>query len=185
MSKTVLKETQNKMDKAIASTKDRLGTIRAGRASVSMLDSVKVLNYGMEVPLSQVGNISAPEARLLSIEPWDKAVIKDIEKAIQQANLGLNPSNDGKIIRIQIPDLTTERRKEYAKMAKKDIEEGKIGVRSIRKDSNNILRKMQKDGDITEDELKMTEKQVQDLTDKFIKTLDEIHVKKEKEILNK
>lgn len=185
MTKNLIKEIEAKMDKVIHATKERLGAIRAGRASVSMLDGIKVMSYGAEVPLNQVGTVSAPEARLLSIEPWDKSVIKDIEKAILQSNLGLNPNNDGLVVRIQIPELTTERRKEYAKMAKKDIEDGKIGIRAVRKDGNSDIRKMEKDGDISEDELKLAEKKVQDLTDKFIKLLDEIHAKKEKEILNK
>lgn len=142
-----------------------------------------VTQYGSQVPLKQVGTVSAPEPRMLVIDPWDKSVIKDIEKGIQIANLGFNPSNDGKVIRILIPELTQDRRKEYQKIVKKEAEEGKVAVRNIRKDMNNKLRKMQKDSEISEDELKGLETKIQDVTDKFIKEIDEILAKKEKEIL--
>ena len=131
------------------------------------------------MPLKQVGTVSAPEARMLVIDPWDKSVIKDIEKGIQIANLGFNPSNDGKVIRILIPELTQDRRKEYQKIVKKEAEEGKVAVRNIRKDMNNKLRKMQKDSEISEDELKGLETKIQDVTDKFVKEIDELLAKKE------
>ena len=178
-----MSEMKDKMEKACESTKKRLGSIRAGKASVSMLDGIQVESYGALSPLSQVANISAPEARMLTIDPWDKGMLGAIDKAIQTSNLGIMPNNDGKIIRIQIPELTSDRRKEYVKLAKKDIEEGKIAVRNIRKDSNNGLRKLQKDSEITEDELKLAEVEVQKITDSFIKVMDELHAKKEKEIL--
>ncbi len=179
---TFLKETETKMEKAVESTKDKFASIRAGRANVSMLDGISVDAYGAPSPLSQIGTLSAPEARLLTIDPWDKSLIPAIEKAIQQANLGLNPSNDGRIIRLSVPELTEERRKEYVKIVRKEAEEGKVAIRNIRKDVNNKLRKSEKDSEITEDELKSGEDSVQKLTDKFTKLIDEALDKKEKEL---
>ena len=179
---TFLKETETKMEKAVESTKDKFASIRAGRANVSMLDGISVDAYGAPSPLSQIGTLSAPEARLLTIDPWDKSLIPAIEKAIQQANLGLNPSNDGRIIRLSVPELTEERRKEYVKMVRKEAEEGKVAIRNIRKDVNNKLRKSEKDSEITEDDLKSGEDSVQKLTDKFTKLVDEALDKKEKEL---
>ena len=182
MSKLLVTETKEKMEKAIDSTKHRFSTIRAGRANVSMLADVKVSQYGSEMPLNQVGNVSAPEARLLVIDPWDKTVIPAIEKAINLSGLGLTPNNDGKVIRLSIPELTSERRKEYAKMAKNEAETGKIAIRGVRKDINNKLRDAEKNGDITQDELKGFEADVQKLTDEYIKTVEDSLKKKEKEI---
>ncbi len=182
MGQKILKESEQKMQKALEATKEKLSAIRAGRANVSMLDNISVDSYGVPSPIKQVANVSAPEPRLLTIDPWDKSMIKDIEKAIMQSNLGFNPSNDGKIIRIQIPELTADRRKEYVKLAKKETEDGKVAVRNIRKDTNNKLRKMEKDSEITEDELKGFETTVQEATDKHIKLIDELYTKKEKEI---
>ena len=179
---TFLKETETKLEKAVESTKDKFASIRAGRANVSMLDGISVDAYGAPSPLSQIGTLSAPEARLLTIDPWDKSLIPAIEKAIQQANLGLNPSNDGRIIRLSVPELTEERRKEYVKMVRKEAEEGKVAIRNIRKDVNNKLRKSEKDSEITEDDLKSGEDSVQKLTDKFTKLVDEALDKKEKEL---
>ena len=179
---TFLKETETKMEKAVESTKDKFASIRAGRANVSMLDGITVDAYGAPSPLSQIGTLSAPEARLLTIDPWDKSLIPAIEKAIQQANLGLNPSKDGRIIRLSVPELTEERRKEYVKMVRKEAEEGKVAIRNIRKDVNNKLRKSEKDSEITEDDLKSGEDSVQKLTDKFTKLVDEALDKKEKEL---
>ena len=154
MVNTILTETENKMSKSLESTRDKFSHVRAGRATVSMLDGVTVEAYGTPTPLNQVGTVSAPEARLLTIDPWDKSLIPIIEKTILQANLGFNPSNDGKIIRLVVPELTEDRRKEYVKLVKKEAEEGKIAIRNIRKDINNKFRKLEKDGEITEDELK-------------------------------
>lgn len=180
----ILTELQNKMEKSLESTKDKFSHVRAGRASVSMLDGVTVEAYGgSPTPLNQVGTVSAPEARLLTIDPWDKSLIPVIEKSILQANLGFNPSNDGKIIRLAVPELTEERRKEYVKLVKKEAEEGKIAIRNVRKDINNKLRKMEKDSEITEDELKSSEEKVQKMTDKFVAAIDEALAKKEKELL--
>jgi len=179
----ILKETEDRMQKALESTKDKFSHVRAGRASVSMLDGVSVEAYGIMTPLNQVGTISAPEARLLTIDPWDKSIIPAIEKVILQANLGFNPSNDGKIIRLVVPELTEDRRKEYVKLVKKEAEEGKVAIRNVRKDVNNKIRKFEKDGEITEDELKSGEEKVQKMTDKFIASIDEVLSKKEKELL--
>ena len=183
MLEEILTELQNKMEKSLESTKEQFSHVRAGRASVSMLDGVTVEAYGSPTPLNQVGTVSAPEARLLTIDPWDKSLIPTIEKSILQANLGFNPSNDGKIIRLAVPELTEERRKEYVKLVKKEAEEGKIAIRNVRKDINNKLRKMEKDSEITEDELKSSEEKVQKMTDKFVAAVDEALAKKEKELL--
>lgn len=185
MGDKLVKEAHDKMSKALENTKDRFASIRAGRASVSMLDGIMVNSYGVPSPLSQVGNVSAPEARMLTIDPWDKSLIKEIEKGISQANIGLNPNNDGKIIRIIIPELTADKRKDYVKLAKKDTEDGKIAVRNIRKDINNKLRKLKKDNDITEDELKEWEEKIQNITNDYIKKVDEAFSKKEKELIGK
>ena len=180
----IMKEAEDKMQKALDNTKEKFSHVRAGRANVSMLDGLSIEVYGAMTPINQVGTLSAPEARLLTIDPWDKSVIPAIEKAIMQANLGFNPSNDGKIIRLAVPELTAERRKEYVKVVKKEAEDGKVAVRNIRKDINNKLRRLEKDGDITEDELKAKEDIIQKSTDKFVATIDETLGKKEKELLN-
>lgn len=178
----VMNETKDKMSKAVESTKNRFAAIRAGRASVAMLDGVKVEMYGTDTPLNQIGTVSAPEARLLVIDPWDKSIIPKIEKAIMISNVGLTPNNDGRVIRLMIPELTADRRKEYVKLAKSEAENGKVAVRNVRKDVNNALRKLEKDGEITEDDLKRYEDEAQKITDATIKAIDDLLSKKEKEI---
>ena len=178
----ILNDCKEKMNKAIESTKHKFASIRAGRASISMLDGIKVEQYGSLMPLNQIGSVSAPEASLLVIDPWYKSVIPTIEKAIMTSNLGLTPNNDGKVIRLMIPELTADRRKEYVKFAKAEAENGKVAVRNIRKDINNNLRKLEKDNEITEDDLKRFEEDVQKLTDATIKTIDQLLATKEKEI---
>lgn len=178
----LMNDCKDKMAKAIEATRHKFTSIRAGRASVAMLDGIKVEQYGSLMPLNQVGTVSAPEPRLLVIDPWDKSVIPAIEKAIMASNVGLTPNNDGRVIRLMVPELTADRRKEYVKLAKKEAEEGKVAVRNIRKDINNALRKLQKDEEITEDELKKHEDEVQKLTDKTIKDIDALLAVKEKEI---
>ncbi|MGL4425097.1 MAG: ribosome recycling factor [Cetobacterium sp.] len=178
----LMNECKEKMNRAIESTKAKFASIRAGRASVSMLDGIKVEQYGSLMPLNQLGSVSAPEARLLVIDPWDKSVIPLIEKIIMTSNLGLTPNNDGKVIRLVIPELTADRRKDYVKFAKSEAENGKVAARNIRKDMNNALRKLEKDGEITEDDLKRFEDDVQKLTDATIKTIEELLSLKEKEI---
>lgn len=182
--KEVVSLCKEKMGKAVEATKHKFTSIRAGRANVSMLDGIKVEQYGSEMPLNQVGSVSAPEARLLVIDPWDKSLIGKIEKAIIAANLGLTPNNDGKVIRLIMPELTADRRKEYVKMAKSEAENGKVAVRNIRKDGNNDLKKLLKDKEnpVSEDEVKNLEAEIQKLTDVHIKEIDELFAKKEKEI---
>ncbi|MCF2625861.1 ribosome recycling factor [Fusobacterium perfoetens] len=178
----LMNDCKDKMAKAIEATRHKFTAIRAGRASVAMLDGIKVEQYGSLMSLNQVGTVSAPEPRLLVIDPWDKSVIPAIEKAIMASNVGLTPNNDGRVIRLMVPELTADRRKEYVKLAKKEAEEGKVAVRNIRKDINNALRRVQKDEEITEDELKKYEEEVQKLTDKTIKDIDALLAVKEKEI---
>ena len=159
----LMNDCKDKMTKAVEATRHKFTSIRAGRASVAMLDGIKVEQYGSLMPLNQVGTVSAPEPRLLVIDPWDKSVIPAIEKAIMASNVGLTPNNDGRVIRLMVPELTADRRKEYVKLAKKEAEEGKVAVRNIRKDVNNALRRLQKDEEITEDELKKYEDELHDL----------------------
>ena len=172
-----------RMEKTINALKDEFNTIRTGRASAALFDKVRVDYYGEKIPLSQVANIAIPEARMVVITPWDKSLIGEIEKAIQRSELGLNPSNDGKVIRIAIPPLTADRRKELVKQAKTIAENSRVAIRNIRRDGNDELKKQQKDGSITEDELKTTEDSLQKTTDKFISEINKIFEDKEKEIM--
>lgn len=172
-----------RMEKTINALKDEFNTIRTGRASAALFDKVRVDYYGEKTPLSQVANIAIPEARMVVITPWDKSLIGEIEKAIQRSELGLNPSNDGKVIRIAIPPLTADRRKELVKQAKTIAENSRVAIRNIRRDGNDELKKQQKDGSITEDELKTTEDTLQKTTDKFIAEINKIFEEKEKEIM--
>ena len=179
----VLEETRDRMGKSENAFETELGKVRTGRASQSMLDNVRVDYYGTQTPLPQMATVSVPESRLLTVKPWDASVINEVEKAILKANLGLTPSNDGKLIRISIPPLTEERRKEIVKSVAKTCEEFKVAVRNIRRDSNEMLKDLQKEGDISEDDSFKAQKQVQELTDASIKKLDNIFAAKEKEIL--
>lgn len=183
MPKDVLKNMTEKMENAISVLQRNLATVRAGRANPSLLDSVLVEYYGTQTPLNQLASIGVPEARLLVITPFDKTIINDIEKAIQKADLGLTPSNDGNVIRISIPPLTEERRKELTKVVGKFAEESRVHVRNIRRDANEQLKNMEKEGLITEDELRKNQDNVQKETDRFIKQIDEIAKNKEAEIM--
>lgn len=174
---------QEKMEKTINALKDSFNAIRTGRASQAIFDKVRVDYYGTKSPLNQVATISIPEARTVMIQPFDKSLISDIEKAILASDLGLNPSNDGKVIRIQIPALTQERRKELVKQAKNIAENSRTSIRNIRRDGNDELKKAQKAGEITEDDLKTEEDKLQKLTDKFIAEINKIYDAKEKEIM--
>ena len=174
---------EERMKKTIASLKDEFNTIRTGRASASLFDKVRVDYYGDKSPLSQVATISIPEARMVVIQPWDKGLNKEIEKAILSADLGLNPSNDGKVIRIAIPPLTADRRKELCKQAKNIAENSRVAIRNIRRDGNDDLKKQQKDGILTEDSLKTAEDALQKSTDSFIQEINKILEAKEKEIM--
>lgn len=179
--KPVLEET---MTKALESLKHQLTKVRTGRASANVLDGVSVDYYGSSTPVSQVGQISTPEARLLQIQPFDKTLIPDIEKAIMGANLGLTPSNDGNLIRIPFPALTEERRKDQVKDIKKLGEDAKIAIRNSRRDQNDIVKKSEKDKAIGEDDSKKFQAEIQVVTDKYVKQVDEIMDSKEKEVLS-
>ena len=181
--KELEKKLQAQMDKTIEALKYEFSTIRAGRANAQMLDKIRVDYYGTPTPIKQIGYISVPEPRTLVINPWDKSAMKEIEKAIMNSDLGLNPTNDGDVIRLNVPALTEERRIELTKKAKKAAEEFKVRIRNERRDANDKLKKMQKDGEITEDELKRGQEDVQKLTDKYIKEIDSLLAVKEKDIM--
>ena len=174
---------EDKMKKAIEHLEEEYSTIRAGRANPAILNKVQVEYYGALTPINQVGSISVPEARQILITPWDRTVLSAIEKAINKAEIGVNPINDGSCIRLNFPELNEERRKELVKTVKKYTEEAKVQIRNARRDAIDKYKAMKKDGEITEDDLKETEKDIQDLTDKYIKEIDNISAAKEKEIL--
>lgn len=176
-------EIEAKMEKRINGYAGELKTIRAGRANASILDKVAIDYYGTMTPVAQVGSISVPEARTLVIQPWDASILKEIEKAINASEIGIAPQNDGKVIRLNFPPLTEERRKELVKQVKKYTEEAKVQIRNARRDAMDDFKKQKKDGDLTEDDLKGIEKDIQNLTDKYIKEIDDICADKEKEIL--
>lgn len=183
MIESILNETKDKMGKSIKALKNELSRVRTGRASLSLLDSVKVDYYGTLTPLNQMASLSIPESSLIMIQPWDATMIKEIEKGILKANIGLTPSNDGKVVRISIPPLTEERRKEIAKQVNKISEEFKVAVRNVRRDSNEMLKSLKKDGDISEDDAFSAQDKVQKITDDHISQVDSINKEKEKEIL--
>ena len=176
-------DTRQSMGKTIASLQNDFKRVRTGRASVSLLDGIRVDYYGAQTPLNQMATLAAPESRLITIQPWDTSVIKDIEKALLKSDLGLTPSSDGKIIRITIPPLTEERRKELVRQINKMSEEHKIALRNIRRDANDMLKSLKKDGDISEDDAFRAQDEVQKITDEHIGRVDEITKEKEKEIL--
>ena len=176
-------EIEEKMNKRVDSYHEELKTIRAGRANDSVLDKIAVEYYGTMTPVAQIGSISSPEPRMLVIQPWDQTVLSEIEKAINKSELGIAPQNDGKVIRLNFPPLTEERRKELVKNVKKYSEEAKVQIRNIRRDAMDDYKKKQKASEITEDDLKGIEKDIQNLTDKYIKEIDEITSAKEKEII--
>ena len=178
-----MKQAKGGMVKAIDSLRRELTKVRTGRASISLLDDVFVDYYGTPTPLNQVGTLAAPEPRLITVQPWEKNLIPEIEKAILKADLGLNPSSDGILIRLPIPALTEDRRKEMAKLAKRFGEDSKIVVRNSRRDANETLKQLEKEKEITEDNLKLGEKEVQTLTDDFVKQVDDIVAAKEQEVM--
>ena len=181
--KTVINTAKEKMDKTCSVYQREMVALRAGRANPQLLDRITVDYYGSATPLNQVGAISSPEARMLVIQPWESNMIKEIEKAIQKSDLGLNPSNDGKIIRLIFPELNEERRKELTKKASKDAEAAKVAIRSIRRDAIEQIKKLKKDSVITEDEQCKGEDDMQKITDKAIKEIEAIYAAKEKEIM--
>ena len=178
-----LKVYEEKMEKSIDALLNEYASIRAGRANPHVLDKIKVDYYGTPTPIQQVGNISVPEARMILIQPWEKSLIRPIEKAIQTSELGINPSNDGSVIRLVFPELTEERRKELAKDVKKKGDGAKVAIRNIRRDANEAFKKMEKNGDISEDELKDNEDKIQKLTDKYVGQIDKAVESKSKEIM--
>lgn len=176
-------EIEERMNKRVEGFFGELKTIRAGRANAAVLDKVTVEYYGAQTPIAQIGSISTPEPRMLVIQPWDTSVLGEIEKAINKSEIGIAPQNDGKVIRLNFPPLTEERRKELVKTVKKYSEEAKVQIRNARRDAMDDYKKKQKASEITEDDLKGIEKDIQTLTDKFIKEIDDITADKEKEIL--
>lgn len=179
----LLKNTEEKMGKTIASLERDYKSVRAGRASVSVLDRVSVDYYGVPTPIQQMAAVSVPEARTLVIQPWDASTLKEIERAILTSDIGINPQNDGRVIRLNFPPLTEERRKEIVKDVKKTAEEAKVAIRNLRRDSLDKLKALKKDNKITEDDESNGEKKIQNLTDKFCKEVDDLELVKEKEIM--
>ena len=175
-------EIEAKMEKRIDGLVSEFKTIRAGRANASVLDKIAIDYYGTMTPVQQVGSISSPEPRMLVIQPWDGSVLSEIEKAINKSDLGISPQNDGKVIRLNFPPLTEERRRELVKTVKKYAEEAKVQIRNVRCDALEMYKKQKKDGEVTEDDLKTIEKDIQNMTDKYIKEIDDITSDKEKEI---
>ena len=175
---------KEKMEKSINVYNEKLSEVRAGRANPAILNKVKIDYYGTPTPINQVAGVSVPEARLIVIQPWDVSVLKEIEKAILASDIGINPNNDGKVIRLSFPELTEERRKDLVKDIKKMAEEAKIAIRAIRRDGIEEAKAEQKDGNITEDELKQAENEIQKLTDKSVEEIDKILANKEKEVMS-
>jgi len=183
MIESIYQETQESMGKSVEALKNELKRVRTGRASLAILDGIKVDYYGTMTPLNQMATLAVPESRLITIQPWDASVIKDIEKAILKSDLGLTPSSDGKIIRISIPQLTEDRRKELVKVVHKVCEEHKVSIRNCRRDSNDLMKSMKKEGEIAEDDAFKAQDRIQKITDEHIKLIDECFTEKEKEIL--
>ena len=175
---------KERMDKAINKFTEKLAEVRAGRANPAILNKVKIDYYGTPTPINQVAGISVPEARLIVIQPWDVSILKEIEKAILASDIGINPNNDGKVIRLAFPELNEERRKELVKDVKKMAEEAKVAVRAVRRDGIEKAKAEQKEGEITEDDLKQAENEIQKITDKSVEEIDEILSNKEKEIMS-
>lgn len=184
MAKQVLEQAKEKMTKSLGAFTRELASIRAGRANASLLDRISVDYYGAPTPINQLGGISTPEARLLVITPYDKTILGEIEKAIMKSDIGITPTNDGNVIRLAIPALTEERRKELVKVVKKEAEDAKVAVRNVRREANDDLKKLEKNAEITEDELRGYNDDVQKLTDEYIAKIDEATKEKEQEILS-
>jgi ribosome recycling factor len=179
----IKKSAEEKMKKAVKALEDEFKTIRTGRASAALFENIRVDYYEQKVPLNQVATISIPEARLVIIQPWDRSVLAEIEKAIQKSELSVNPNNDGKVIRIAIPPLTEERRKELAKVAKNIAEKSRVSVRNVRRDTNEELKKKEKDSSLSEDQAKRGMDDIQKLTDKYIEEINSVLSRKDKEIM--
>ncbi len=181
--KELIQDADSRMAKTVGVVKQELTTLKAGRANPQILDRITVDYYGSQVPITQIGNVSAPEPRVLVIQLWEASMLKAVEKAILQSDLGINPMNDGKVIRLVVPELTQERRKELTKTVSKVAEEGRIAVRAIRRDTMDAMKKLEKKSEITEDDLRSGEKELQKVHDKYIKTIDDLAAAKEKEIM--
>ena len=179
----IKKSAEEKMKKAVKALEDEFKTIRTGRASAALFENIRVDYYEQKVPLNQVATISIPEARLVIIQPWDRSVLAEIEKAIQKSELSVNPNNDGKVIRIAIPPLTEERRKELAKVAKNIAEKSRVSIRNVRRDTNEDIKKKEKDSSLSEDQAKRGMDDIQKLTDKYIEEINSVLAKKDKEIM--
>ena len=178
-----LQEAKRRMENAVEAVRREFTGVRTGKATPQLLDTVRVEAYGSHVPLNQVATVSAPEPRLLVVQPWDRSMIGPVEKALQTSDLGLNPSNDGKVVRVPIPALTEERRKEYVRLLHKMTEEGRVAVRQARKDANDEIKHRQKDGEISEDEARREQDEVQKLTDRYIHQMDDLLKHKEAEVM--
>jgi ribosome recycling factor len=178
-----IKETKRRMETTIENVRNEFGKLRTGKASPALLDGIVVDYYGSKMPIRQVANVSAPEPRLLVIQPWEKSMLTEIEKAILKSDLGLNPSNDNIVIRIPIPQLTQERREDLVKVAKKIAEENKVAIRNVRRDANDKLKKAEKDHDISEDELHRSMDTIQEITDQYTNKVEELLIKKEEDIM--
>lgn len=181
--KTVLDDGKQRMAGSLANLENEFAKLRTGRASTSLVDGIMVEYYGTPTPLNQLASVSVPDARTITIQPWDKGAFADVDRAIQKSDLGLNPVNDGKLIRINIPPLTEERRKDLVKVAKRYTEDAKVAIRNVRRDLNEQLKKLEKDKEITEDELHKGQDEVQKITDDHVKKCDEVLAAKEKEIM--
>ena len=179
----VMTEVRTAMDKAVKALRKEMTKVRTGRASTSLLNDVRVDYYGVPTPLSQVATLSAPEPRLITVQPWEKNLISDIEKALFKADLGLTPSSDGILIRLPVPALTEERRREMVKIIKRMAEDAKVSVRNARRDANETLKMLEKEKEITEDDLKRSEKDVQQVTDEFVATIESVVLNKEAEVM--
>jgi len=183
MASASLTTAKQRMESALESLRREFAGVRTGKASPQLLDTIRVEAYGSRVPLNQVGTVSAPEPRMLTIQPWDRGLVKDIERALRESDLGLNPSNDGQLIRIPVPPLTEERRREYVRMLHKLAEEGRVAVRQARKDANDEVKARQKKEGLSEDDIRREEKEVQKLTDQYIAKVEEMVKHKEAEVM--
>jgi len=179
----IIKDAEERMKKCVSETKNAFNSLRTGRATPALLDKVQVDYYGTLTPVNQLANITVPEARLILIQPWDKSVLTEIEKAIMKSDLGINPASDGEVIRLTIPPLTEERRIELVKLVKKKAEDGRVAIRNVRREANDDIKSTQKEGLISEDELKKAQDRVQKLTDRYIKEVEGLLAEKEKDIM--
>jgi ribosome recycling factor len=179
----IVRDAEDKMKKSVAATRREFAAVRTGRASVSLVEGIHIDYYGNPTPLKQIANISTPDVKLIVIQPWDPSTLIEIEKAVQKSNLGVMPTNDGKLIRISIPPLSEERRQELIKITKKMAEEGRVSIRTVRREANEHLKKIEKDKVATEDEAFQTQEEVQKLTDKYIKEIEQILAEKDKELM--